>query len=212
MPLSMYALDNFVAQDLSQLTECRAVPVAPEFPDCASWLSSFVLNRILRNPLTKEKAALAFALIRRAEGAVVDYEEARELLTDIVGDNRSISHYFRCLRRFESTVGMVYQSLVFGRKALGIQLFTQGVGSTYERLNHIYNTGRHSNPESLPVGQLHAVWIKNDGLYTDGANLTFDELRDLILEIGRIADKIAKGEVSAEPGAAADGDRDSGSS
>ncbi len=200
MPLSMYALDNFVAQDLSQLTECRAALVAQEFPDCSSWLSSFVLNWILRIPLTKEKAALAFALIRRAEGAVADYEEAREHLAKLVAGKRDISLYFSCLRRFESTVGMLYQSLDFVRKALGIQLFTQGDGSPYERLNSIYNKSRHSNPETLPAGQLHSVWIKNDGLYTDGANLTFDELRDLIRDIGRIADKLAKGEVPAAPG------------
>lgn len=201
MPLSMYALDNFVAQDLSLLTQCRAAPVAPEFPDCSSWLSSFVLNWILRIPMTKDKAAFAFALIRRAEGAVADYEEAREHLAKLVAGNHDISLYFRCLRRFESTVGMLYQSLDFVRKALGIQLFTQGDGSPYERLNLIYNKSRHSNPETLPAGQLHAVWMKNDGLYADGANLTFDELRDLIRDIVRIADKLAKGEVPADPGA-----------
>lgn len=93
------------------------------------------------------------------------------------------------------------QSLDLARKALEYQLFTQGDGSPYERLNRIYNKGRHSNPEVLPAGQLHAVWIKNDGLYTDGNNLTFDELRVLILDIGRIADKLAKGELPAEPSA-----------
>ena len=76
MPLSMYALDNFVAQDLSQLTECRPAPIAPEFPDYSSWLSLFALNWILTIPLPKEKAVLAFALIRRAEGAIEDYEES----------------------------------------------------------------------------------------------------------------------------------------
>lgn len=78
MPLSMYALDNFVAQDLSQLTECRPAPIAPEFPDYSSWLSLFALNWILTIPLPKEKAVLAFALIRRAEGAIEDYEGARD--------------------------------------------------------------------------------------------------------------------------------------
>ncbi len=204
MPLSMYALENFVVQELSQLTECRAAPLGPEFPDCPSWLSSFVLNWMLRIPLTKEKAALAFALIRRAEGAVTDYEEAREHLTTLVAGNRSISLYFRCLRKFESTVAMLYQSLDFVRRALGIPLFTQGDGSPYERLNLIYNKSRHSNPETLPAGHLHAVWIKNDGLHAARVNLTFDELRDLIRDIGRIADKLAKGEVPAEPSAATD--------
>lgn len=38
----------------------------------------------------------------------------------------------------------------------------------------------------------------NNGLYTDEANLAFDELHDLIMEIGQIADKIAKGELPVE--------------
>jgi hypothetical protein len=197
MPLSTYALDNFVSQELSQLTECRAAAIAPELPDCSSWLTSFVLNWIFRIPLPKDKAALAFALIRRAEGAIEDYEEARRHLSSLVTGQRSISLYFRCLRKFESTVAMLYQALDFMRRALGISLFTPGDGSAYERLNLIYNKGRHSDPETLAAGQLHAVWIKNDGLYAEGANLTFDELHELLGDVGRIADKLAKGEVPA---------------
>jgi hypothetical protein len=37
------------------------------------------------------------------------------------------------------------------------------------------------------------MWIRNEGLFTDAAHLTFDELRDLIREIARISDRIAKG-------------------
>lgn len=199
MPLSLYALDNFVAQDLSQLTECGAAPVAAEFPDYQSWLSSFVLNWIFRIPLSKDKAALAFALIRRAEAAISDYEEARTDLSVLVAGKRDIAIYFRSLRKFESAVSVLYQALDFGRKALGVKLFTQGDGSSYERLNLIYNKSRHADPEALPAGHLHAVWLKNEGLIADGASLPFDELRDLIHQIGRIADKLAKGEVPAEP-------------
>ena len=195
MPLSLYALDNFVAQDLSELTECRMVSVAHDFPEHASWLSTFVLNWMLRIPLPKEKAALVFALIRRADGAIDDYEAALAHLAELVNGGRNISLYFRCLRRFESTVAMVYQALDVGRKAIERKLFTESEGSPYERLNRIYNRSRHAKPETLPSGQLHAVWIKNDGLYTDGANLTFDELRDLICMICRVADTLAKGEV-----------------
>jgi hypothetical protein len=78
-------------------------------------------------------------------------------------------------------------------------LFTQGDGSPYERLNLLYNKDRHSDPAKLPEGHLHAVWIKNDGLYADGANLTFDELRELVHEIAGIADKLAKGIVPTQP-------------
>lgn len=198
MPLSYYALDNFVAQDLSQLDECKAVEVAPDFPNYTSWLISFVLNWILRIPLPKEKAALAFSLIRRAEAAIEYYDEAcRHLSTLVAGSEKNISLYFRCLRQFEATVAMAYQSFDLARKTLDIKLFTQGDESPYERLNVIYNNMRHANPEELPDGQLHAVWIGNEGLFTNGASLTFDELRDLVCDVGAIADKLANGEVPA---------------
>ncbi len=197
MPLSFYALDNFVAQELSLLNECRADPIATDFPDYQSWLSSFVLNWMLHIPLTKDKAALAFALIRRAEAAIAEYEEARADLSALVAGKKDISLYFRSLRKFESAVSVLSQALDFGRKALGVMLFTQGDGSPYERLNLIYNKSKHADPEGLPSGQLHAVWIRNEGLAADGVSLAFDELRDLIGQIGRIADKLAKGEVPA---------------
>jgi len=70
MPLSMYALDKFVAQDLSQLTGCRAtggfgVPgllIVVEFLRRSTGSSA--------SPAEGKNAALAFALIRRAEGVV----------------------------------------------------------------------------------------------------------------------------------------------
>lgn len=196
MPLSLYALDNFVSQELSQLTECHATEVADEFPGYESWLSTFVLNCMLGFPLSREKAALAFAIIRRSEPAITDYEEARELLAKLVSSRKSVSLYFRCLARFESTVAMVCQALMFIMEALKIELYEKGDGSTYERLYKIYNVGRHENPETLPTGQLHAVWIKNDGLFVDGAYLTFGELRELVREVGRIADKLSKGQTT----------------
>ena len=210
MPLSIYAIDNFVAQDLSKLTECRPPSIAPEFPDYTSWVGSFVLNWIHRIQLPKNKAALAFVLIRRAESALGDYEEARAYLASFVGgDHRNISLYFRCLGRFESTVAMVYQSLDFVRRTLGRKkVFTKGQGSPYERVNCIYNASKHSDPETLPAGRLHAVWIKNDGLYADRVHLTFEELGDLVRQIGRIAEKFAKGEVPVLPSDAPDLPRD----
>jgi hypothetical protein len=196
MPLSFYALDNFVSQELSQLTECRATGVADEFPDYESWLNNLVLNWMLRSSLPREKAPLAFAIIRRSEAAISDYEDARELLAKLVSSGKSISLYFRCLARFESTVAMVCQALTFISKALKIKLFNKGDGSTYERVTTIYNDSRHYKAETLPTGQLHAVWIKNDGLFAKGAHLTFAELRELVREVRRIADKLSKGQTA----------------
>lgn len=92
-------------------------------------------------------------------------------------------------------MSVLYQALKLGRKALGTKLFEPGDGSPYERLNLIYNKSKHADPQALPSGQLHAIWIKNEGLVTDGTVLEFCELRELIRVIGRISDKLAKGEM-----------------
>lgn len=195
MPLSSYALDNFVAQELSQLTECRAIRIEPDLPDYKSWLDLFVLTRMFRKPLEQNKAALAFALIRRAEAAISNYEDARIDLA-ILAEKKSISVYFHCLWNFESSVAALSQAFDFARRALDRKLFEKGDGSPYERLNLIYNNSKHADPEALPRGHLHAVWLRNEGLFTKGANLAFEEFRELIGEIGRLAEKLAKGEVT----------------
>lgn len=196
MPLSLYALAEFVSQELSQISECCLDGVADRFPEYQSWLTNFVLNTMLGLPLRKKKRALAFAIIRKSEATIRDYEEARELLTRLAGSQKTISLYFQCLGRFESTVAMVCQALMFAMKALKMKLYEQGDGSPYERLFMIYNKSRHSDPETLPRGQLHAVWIKNGGLFVDGAHLTFTELRELVHEVGGIADMLSKGRIA----------------
>lgn len=193
MPLSLYELDKFVSQELSQIAECCMGGVADRFPEYQSWLTNFVLNTMLGLPLPPKKRALAFAVIRRSEAAIRDYEEDRELLTRLAGSQKTISLYFQCLGCFESTIAMVCQALEFIRKALGINLYEKGDGSPYERLYLIYNKSRHEDPEKLPFGHLHAVWIKNDALFAHKAHLTFAELGDLVGEVGRIADKLSKG-------------------
>lgn len=193
MPLSLYALDRFVSQDLAQLSECCMRGVADEFPEREYWLTNFVLNAMLRSPLPERKRALAFAVIRRASAAIRDYEEARLMLTELTGSQKTVSLYFHCLDGFESTVAMVCQALEFMRKALGIKLYNKGDGSPYDRLYKIYNEGRHKDPDELPTGHLHAVWIGNGLLLATNAHLSFAELRDLVSEVGRIADKLSGG-------------------
>jgi len=91
---------------------------------------------------------------------------------------------------------MVCQALTFIRKALNIKLYNKGDDSPDERLYKIYNKSRHCDPETLPTGQLHAVWIKNDGQFVDGAHLTFSQLPELVHAVGRIADKLSKGQTA----------------
>ena len=187
MPLSNYALDAFVAQDLSKLTACAPQTLTGAFPDRAHWFNQFVLRRILQNHVADEKAALAFVLVRRAEAALDEWEAACETAKD---DVRQPSTYFKLLRHLESCISALWQGLEFGRKAVGTALFQKGDASVYERLNWIYNVSRHFDPEALLVGDLHRVWVTNDGVHTREHALAFDEIREALQLLGRVAEKV----------------------
>jgi hypothetical protein len=194
MGLSGYSLDTFVSGGLSSLTVANAQAVGPDFPEHEKWIAGFVLRRIFLASVPQEdKAALAFALLRQAEAAVEEYDLGCAELSLLVSA-KNVSRYFRCLRRFENAIGATYRVFEFGRKALKMKLFAKNDGTPLQRLNALYNDGRHGNPLALPKGQLHAVRLTNDGVFSSNTHLTFAELRDLVTQIARIADRIVKGE------------------
>ena len=186
--LSHYALDKFVSQELSKLTSCTPLSLASEFPERSNWLNQFVLRRILCDHVAEERAALAFVLVRRAEAAIDEWELACEAARQGV---QRPSGYFKALRHLESCLAALWQGLDSGRRALGTDLFTKGDGSVYERLNWLYNKGRHFDPQALPAGDLHALWLTNDGFHSREHAVTFEEMRDAIKVLGRMTDTIA---------------------
>jgi len=176
MPLSHYALDTFVSQDLSKLTSCAPQSLASEFPERSCWLNQFVLRLIFHDHIAELRAALAFVLVRRAEAAIDEWELACEAARQGV---QKPSGYFKTLRHLENC------------RALATDLFTKGDGSVYERLNWLYNKGRHFDPQALPQGDLHALWLTNDGFHSREHAITFEEMREALKVLGGMVDKIA---------------------
>ena len=102
MPFSNYALDTFISQDLSQLTNCTPRSFGDEFANRSDWFDEFVLHRIFNAHVPDDRAPLAFAIIRKAEGALDEWELACAATAG--GDMRKASVYFRVLRHFESCI------------------------------------------------------------------------------------------------------------
>jgi hypothetical protein len=199
MPLSNYARDQYVSQELSQLTECRAEPVGGLFPASTHWLGNFVLNTLLRVSMPEPRRAVFFALLRRADAAFADYDDAVQALEAFVRSVDGVSSYFRSLRRFEGVVAMVCQFADLVRKDTGVKAFEKGDGSVCDRLRTIYNNGRHCSLGPLPEGHLHVVWITNDGLHTSDCAVTFTELRDVLCDLGQVADRVSSPEPRPTP-------------
>lgn len=188
MGISNYALDTFVAQDMSKLTQLSIKSLAEEFPNADKWFAQFVLRRIFQAHVPDEKAALAFAIIRRTHAALQEWELASAAAQ---GDLRSLGTFFSVLRHLESCISSVWQGLEFARKSLGQNLFENGNGSAYERMNWVYNVSRHFDPEALPQGDIHRVWLSDQAMHTREQTVTFGELREAIRMLSRVSEKVA---------------------
>ncbi|MXS86335.1 hypothetical protein ABO04_10640 [Nitrosomonas sp. HPC101] len=188
MSISNYALDKFVAQDMSKLTQLSIQSLAEEFPNADKWLEQFVLRRIFQAHVSDEKAALAFAIIRRTHASLQEWELASAAAQD---DLRSIGTFFSVLRHLESCISSVWQGLEFVRKSLGENLFKNGDGSVYERMNWVYNVSRHFDPEALPQGDTHPVWLSDQAMHTREHAVSFDELREAIKMLAHVSEEVA---------------------
>ena len=188
MPLTHSAVDTFVSQEISKLTACAPESLEAEFPDRNHWLNQFVLRRIVQNHVSDERVSLAFILVRRAEAALDEWELACSTATQNI---RRPSCYFKVLRHLENCLAALWQGLEFARCAMGVKLFEKGDGSVYERLNWLYNAGRHFYPQALPSGDLHRLWISNEGLNSREHSVTFLEMPDAVKFLAGIVGKIA---------------------
>jgi hypothetical protein len=191
--LSAYSLDNFVSQELSKLTACNFEDLTNRFPQSTHWIGNFTLNSMFGRPVNMDARRFCLAFLRRAEAAFFNYELGRQALSEFEesvkqGKPKKTSVYFRALHFFETCLAMQWQAIKLFERLSKQKPFQKGDGSTTEKLNQIHNASKHYDPADLPGGQLHAVWITNEGLNIQGVCLTFAELEELMVDLGKTAD------------------------
>jgi hypothetical protein len=192
MQPSNYLLDNFVAHKLSLLTECGA----RELPTNANWLNSFILTSVFRVSLPAKTRAYVLNFLRRAEGGLSAYREARIGLIEYLETPRNVlSPYFRALLNFEVCISQCYQGYELLATALGEKLFAQNDKSEAERLQILYVDSKHMDRMikrgKIPAEATAAIWITNQGLESSRAALSFEELVEMLLNMGRLAERLS---------------------
>ncbi len=192
MQLTDYALDNFAAHNLSLLARCGA----SEMPISKNWLGSFISRSVfLANTPSKDRAYM-FNIIRRAEGALNAYREARTALIEYVETPRSeLSPYFRSLLNFEVAIAQCYQGLELLSTSVGQKLFQKDDGSVYQRLQTLYVDSKHMDlmisGGKFPDEATGAVWITNEGLESGRGKLSFSEIEVMLAEMSEFARELA---------------------
>jgi hypothetical protein len=192
MPFSDYGLDHLVSQELSKLSQCGAPEVTSRFSKSQHWVTDFVLSSFLRFQVPPEDKRFRFFFLRRAEAAFIEYDYAREALSEYVATlpQRKTSLYFRALHHFEMTVAMLWQAYDLVKNVTGKKVYEKGDHSRYERLNLIYNASRYFDRD-LPPNYLHHIRVSNDGIHSASHSLSFEELGECLEEIGEFADIIS---------------------
>lgn len=186
--LTHYTLDNFVAYKLSLLTECGA----HEIPTYANWLNAFILNSLIGFKPAATQQPHLFNFIRRAEGALTAYREARNALLEYLATpSNVVSPYFKALLYFEVCIAQCYQGYELLATASGQKFFQKGDNSAAERMGKLYNVCKHMNQMidggKIPPEASVAIWIANHGLESSRAKLSFDELIELLLQMAELA-------------------------
>jgi len=198
MRLHSYALDHFVAPRISELKECQ-VPEVPNFSNRPEkWLSCFIVNSIFHEPKKQEIKQCIIFFLRRAEAAFHEYENARRSLLDYVGgDRQRISIYFKALFHFEICIAQMWQAFnqtmsiryrIIGKKE---KLYEPGNGSSYERLNKLYNLSRYLE-NNVQEDSTMQLWLTCDGIEAKDTSISYTELANLLKEIGNWSDTLLK--------------------
>lgn len=188
---SNYLLDNFIAHQLSELTACGA----PELPEEAKWLNTFILKTIFHFSTPQKSRAYLFNFLRRAEGASAAYREARRLLLNHLASPRNvISPYFRSLTQFEICLSQCYQGYELLARAMGQQLYEPGHGTPEEKLQIAYVDSKHMDRmiggNKLPHTATSGIWITNTGIESSRGGISFPELHDLLQGMHNLAERL----------------------
>lgn len=186
MPFTKHAVETFISDKITKVTECNVKDLYAEFPSAKDWVSGFGLMVIFVNQPPEDRRPFALQIVRRTEMAFAEYSRARTELQELISGCRGRwSPYFRALYHFEAAIGQLYQAYDYSRKSLANDQFKKGDGSPLDRLSMIYNTSKHQRATDE-----QPVWISNEGIETPKVVITFPEIEELLCTFGRVAMKL----------------------
>jgi hypothetical protein len=106
-----------------------------------------------------------------------------------------LSPYFRALLNFEVCISQCYQGYELLATASGEKFFERNDKSEAERLHSLYVDSKHMDEMidggKIPTEATAALWITNHGLESSRAILSFDELAEMLLNMGRLAHRLS---------------------
>jgi len=194
-PLTKLVFDKFISQGLSALTECNMPDVAGAHPSCQHWITDFILALAFVAELSDKNRAEYFAILRKAEIAYFEWNNAASALRQYLDPPKKVSRYFESLHHMEACISALSQAFNYIAAHTNARLYEADDGSPLQRLATIYNVSKHLELESFGADQIQAVWLNNEGVQVSRASLSYDEIAKLMDELGSHAERICKGKI-----------------
>ncbi len=202
MALTEYALDHFVAPNLSTLSMCNAPDISKSnyALSAESYIPNFVLNSIFHGRLENPTYAYLFNFLRKTQAAVTEYQLAREKLKTYIDmlPERNITLYLSALSNFETFLAQSAQSselfVKFLREEIqfaDIKIFV----TAFAKLKRFYEFCKHSelqiSNEAYPQNGTVTVWVTNSGLELERNQksevFTWSEIADSLDTLNELA-------------------------
>ena len=137
-----------------------------------------------------------YNFLRKVESSFREYANARLLLDEYITSEHAVSKYLAAVLHYEVCIAQAYRAYMLARNISGLKkLFDKGDGSALDRLNKIYNLSKHFEETiaqgQLPENNIIPMWITNSGLYSDVVGVNFDELVELLQDLGDLANMLS---------------------
>lgn len=194
-----YALDRYLAPEVSRFTSAEIPDTSDYDPESASWLASHFRYTVLRGHFAPPVDALAFNYLRRAEGAFSEHANARLATLDFLARDRpSPSLYSAALLHWEFYLAQAWQGYELLRRlpdetrTTPLKVFRPGDGSVVQRLHALYNSMKHVENRITTPGQILEeatvpVWLTNAGLKSTDATLSYEETGEILRDLAKWA-------------------------
>jgi hypothetical protein len=189
MPFTKFALDSYISDRISAVTEVGATDVSNEYPNYDTWISGFGLSAIFTDSFKPQYKHFILQYIRRTVMCLSHYKVAYvHLQAHVAAKDSRWSPYYLSLSYFEDAVANLYQAMDISRKIMNSRLYEKNDGSQEQRINILYNVSKHAAADDE-----QSIWLTNFGLECSSCCVAFSEIEESLKVCANLSRQLSQG-------------------
>lgn len=160
------------------------------------FVNEFLIKSVFWSVYDNANNSVIFYFLRRIQQIIPLYDEARTNFVEFVESKESpTDSFFNSLNKLEIIITLLCQIYHAYHRLSGKEIFEKNDGSPLCRLNGCYNEIKHLEKEAIIKSEMifdQTTYLEYDRFCTLNSYVTFQELKDFIIEIAGICDELLK--------------------